>query len=169
MTPFNQNNCSSNGFTLIEVLLAISLFSLLMLIGYQGIISTATGRANVIEKTERQANLRDAHSSLSNSLAAMTPIQGNSTRLNIDLSQAKSPWLMDADSLSFYISQTGELQTELDGASNGALLSGLGDAQFSYYSGGDKFSAWERKQRPELIELSWREGDQIKRWRFICK
>ena len=51
----------SRGFTLIEVLISISVFSLLMLIAYQALGLTAQSKQAIAKESSAQSELRTTH------------------------------------------------------------------------------------------------------------
>ena len=157
------------GFTLIEVLVSLSLFSLIIAISYQSIISTATGRSLLLAKVDRQYALRASHLTLKNAFISGSMVRGDRQQIEFDLAAANTSWLLGSRKLVLTISKQGQLLANVDDAkTNSVLMNNLDQAKFSYHSKGVGQTEWPGKTSPDWAELSWVENGEQQEWRFSC-
>ena len=158
------------GFTLIEVLVSLTLFSLIIAIAYQSIISTATGRSLLVEKVDRQYALRAAHLTLKNAFSSGSLVWGDRQQIEFDLATSDTPWLLGTQKLMLTINKQGQLLAKLDNAAdNSVLMNKLDQAAFMYHSNGVDQREWALNTLPDWAELSWTENGEQRRWRFACR
>lgn len=158
---------SSKGFTLIEMVLALSLFSLILLMGYQAIASTSQSSKRLSAVTEQQQELRATFRSLDNAFKSMAPLKGDRFNVEFNLSDADSPWLSGSKFIRFNINTEQELWAFLDEDPIGTLLSAnMTGAEFTFHSKERVLSAWDSSKQPQAMELSWLLGEERLTWRF---
>jgi len=156
-----------NGFTLIELVLAMSIFSLILLMAYQVLASSARAKLSVSDSVGKQAELRSAYRTLSNAFDSGAQIKGDRHNIELDLTTADSPWLEDAKRISFVLSVDHILSAVVDDQDyESILLDALEQAEFRFFDGELRHSNWSSIQRPSAIELSWNHGGELRRWRF---
>ena len=162
-----QSITQHSGFTLIEMLLALSIFSLMLLFTYQTIVSSADAKRRVSESVGQQSELRSAYRTLSNAFASKAIFIGDKSSIDFDLSSADSAWLEGADRLSLVFSKDQSLLAFVDDEAQASrLLSSINQAQFGYIHGGLRYRQWDKTQRPDLVVLSWNEQGELQRWQF---
>lgn len=158
---------NNSGFTLLEMVLAISLFSLILVIGYQAITMTAKSRLRISTAIDQQESLRVTFRSLSHAFRSIAPLQGKLDRIEFDLSRANSTWLQGARKIQFIVNADGELWAFLDDDEQGSLLmSSMAGAEFTFIDGDVRLPTWDSARRPRAIELSWFKGNELQQWRF---
>lgn len=157
---------SQRGFTLIEMLLALSVFSLIMLVAYQALGASAKAKLRVSQSIDQQSQLRSAHRTLSNALDSRAAINGGRFRLELDMSVADSPWLAGANSVRFEIDKDGSLTAYIDNNQASLLIETLDQPQFRYFTNDATRSSWAQSDRPSAVEFSWVEHGEVRRWRF---
>lgn len=159
-----------NGFTLIEMVLALSIFSLILLIAYQAVVSSSQAKLRVSNAVELQSERRSAYRTLSNAIDSQALINGDRHSIEFDLSSADSPWLEGVDRLRLVIADDQSLWAYIDGQQPGSrLLSWIDQAEFSYFNDDISQPNWNKASRPSAIELSWSERGQLQRWRFSAR
>lgn len=157
----------SRGFTLIEVLISISVFSLLMLIAYQALNLTAQSKQAITNESSKQAELRTAHRLLSNLMSSGASFKGESQRIEVDLSSARTDLLAGSDTLFFGLSDSRDLLAELDTeAEQSVLLHELDALSFRYFDRGELSDQWRSKQVPSAIVLNWERDGEAYEWWF---
>ncbi|MFT6406812.1 MAG: prepilin-type N-terminal cleavage/methylation domain-containing protein [Arenicella sp.] len=160
----------ASGFTLIEMVLALSIFSLILLMAYQAIVSSAEAQQRVSQSVDQQNELRSAYRTLSNAFDSQAQFFGDKHSIEFDLSSADSEWLEGVDWLRLVISNDQRLSAYIDSEAQASrLLSLVDQAEFSYIDGDLKHLRWDKIQRPNAVELSWREQGELHRWRFDVK
>ena len=158
---------TSAGFTLIELVLAMSIFSLILLMAYQALTSSAQAKLRVSQSVEAQSDLRSAYRTLSNAFDSRAQIKGDTHSIELDLTTADSAWLEGAKRIQFVIGDDQALWAYIDRQSQASrLFSGLELAEFRYIDGDLSHRNWRNSQRPDAVELSWSEGGVLRRWRF---
>ncbi|MBL4672966.1 MAG: prepilin-type N-terminal cleavage/methylation domain-containing protein [Arenicella sp.] len=159
-----------NGFTLIEMVLALSIFSLILLIAYQTVVSSSQARLRVSNAIDQQSERRSAYRTLSNAVDSQASVSGDRYSIEFDLSTADSPWLEGADRLRLVIADDHSLWAYVDGQQPGSrLLREIDQAEFSYFNDGISQLNWNKASRPSAIELNWSEQGQLQRWRFSAR
>jgi prepilin-type N-terminal cleavage/methylation domain-containing protein len=159
-----------NGFTLIEMVLALSIFSLILLIAYQAVVSSSQAKLRVSNAVDLQSERRSAYRTLSNAIDSQASISGDRYAIEFDLSSADSPWLEGADRLRLVIADDQSLWAYIDGQQPGSrLLGSIHQAEFSYVNDGISLLNWNKASQPSAIELSWSEQGQLQRWRFSTR
>ncbi len=157
----------SQGFTLIEVLISISIFSLLMLIAYQALSLTAQSKQAITNESSRQAELRTTHRLLSNLLSSGASFSGELQWLEIDLSSANTAWLAGGESLILGVSESQDLLAELDGETEqSVLLSRVDSLSFRYFDRGEFSEQWRSKQVPSALVVNWERNGEVFEWWF---
>jgi prepilin-type N-terminal cleavage/methylation domain-containing protein len=155
------------GFTLIEMLLALSLFSLLLTMGYQTIAAESNNSARVTQALQQQASLRATYRSLTNAFKSMAPVTGNQFEITFDLSRADSPWLQGSKVIRFVINAEQEMWAYIDDDDKGTqLIQNIDRAEFAFVSNQTSLGQWQSPRRPNALELKWIEGGERQRWRF---
>ena len=164
MRPRHTNN---SGFTLLEMVLAMGLFSLILVMGYKAITMTAKSRSRVSTAIDQQESLRATFRSLSHAFNSIAPLQGRRNQIEFDLSRADSSWLQGSKKIQFVVTTDEKLWAFLDDDEQGTLLmSSMVGAQFAFIDGDVRLSNWDSARRPTSIELSWLKGNELQRWRF---
>jgi prepilin-type N-terminal cleavage/methylation domain-containing protein len=159
-----------NGFTLIEMVLALSIFSLILLIAYQAMVSSSRAKLRVSNSVDQQSERRSAYRTLSNAIDSQANVNGDRYSIEFDLSSADSPWLEGADRLRLVITDDQSLWAYIDNQQPGSrLLGAMDQAEFSYFDDGVSELSWNKTVRPNAIELSWSEQGQLQRWRFSVR
>ena len=160
----------ANGFTLIEMVLALSIFSLILLMAYQALVSSSQAKLRVSNAVDQQSERRSAYRTLGNAIDSLATINGDRHFIEFDLSSADSPWLEGADRLRLEIAADHSLWAYIDDQQPGSRLLELGDqAEFSYLDDGLSQMRWSKAIRPNAIELSWSEQGQLQYWRFSAR
>ncbi len=155
------------GFTLIETVLAMSIFSLILLIAYQTLVTGAQAKQRVSESASLQTQQRSAYRTLANAFDAGARVIGAQHTIEIDLTTGDSIWLEEAKNIEFALTPDGELWAYVDVDQQASLLlSQLDQAKFSYFAAGERHSQWNSKLSPSAVDLSWVEGGELRRWRF---
>ncbi|NND00611.1 MAG: prepilin-type N-terminal cleavage/methylation domain-containing protein [Gammaproteobacteria bacterium] len=159
-----------HGFTLIETLLALLLFTLILTMGYQSIVSASQARKLVVENVDRQHALRITHRTLGQAISSNGLLSGDLTHLEINLRGATSGWLPDNRSITLSINSQGQLLARLDEQQySEILLDGLYQAQFNYLEDQISHASWNKKIQPHLVELSWFEKGAHNNWKFLVQ
>jgi prepilin-type N-terminal cleavage/methylation domain-containing protein len=157
----------TNGFTLIEMVLALSIFSLILLIAYQSIVSSSQAKLRVSNAIDQQSERRSAYRTLSNAIDSQASISGDRYAIEFDLSSANSRWLEGADRLRLVIADDQSLWAYVDNQQPGSrLLGSLDQIEFSFVNDGLSQPNWNNASPPSALELSWSEQGQLQRWRF---
>jgi len=160
----------ANGFTLLEMVLALSIFSLILLMAYQAVVSSSQAKLRVSNAVDHQSEQRSAYRTLGNAVGSLADINGDRHFIEFDLSYADSPWLEDVGRLRLVIATDRSLWAYVDDQEPGTRLLGLGEqAEFSYIDDGIRQLSWSKSNRPSAIELSWSEQGQLQRWRFSAR
>ena len=155
------------GFTLIEIMLVITLFSLLMTMAYQSIVAGAQAKSIVQARVSQQSMLRAAHRTLQHALSSGARIRGSSDRVEIDLRYADTDWLDGVDKMQLFANRAGELSAVTDNSSGPTvLLKKLERHGFRYLSGGLEYAVWGQEQRPDAVVFYWASGDRQEQWFF---
>lgn len=156
------------GFTLIEMVLALSIFSLIILMSYQVLATTAQAKLRVSQSSDEQTQLRAAYRTLGNAFAARAQLNGDKSKVELNLSRADSTWLDGTQFISFVILDGQALWAYVDNdeAQASLLLSGLEQAEFKYFVGEQSRAAWALKSPPVAVELSWIERGELRKWLF---
>ena len=155
------------GFTLIEVMLVLTLFSLLMTMAYQSIVAGAQAKSIVQARVSQQSMLRSVHRTLQHALSSGARIKGASDRVEIDLRYADTDWLDGVDKMQLFANGEGELRAAVDDSPGPTVL--LGNFKrhgFRYLSGGLEYPLWNQVQRPDAVVFYWTSGDIQERWLF---
>jgi prepilin-type N-terminal cleavage/methylation domain-containing protein len=156
-----------NGFTLIEMVLSLSIFSLILLIAYQTVVSSSQAKLRVAKSVEQQSELRSAYRTLTNAFDSQASFIGDKHFIEFDLTTAQSPWLEEAESLRLVLTEDQRLLAYVDGRqSPSPLLSFINQAEFSYLDDDLIQLRWNRSQPPKAIQLSWNKQGELQRWRF---
>ncbi len=155
------------GFTLIELVMALSIFSLILLIAYQALVQTAQSKLRVSESVNQQNELRSAYRVLGDAFEAGAKLTGHRYRVELDLTMADSRWLAGSKHIVFEIDEDQALWASLDNDQpSSLLLSALDQAEFRYLDGEQIHASWDSAQSPALIELSWFDDGEPQAWRF---
>ena len=155
-----------NGFTLVETLLAVTIFALILLVAYQTLESSVQAKLRVANSVERQNQLRLTHRTLTNVFDSGAELSGDSGAVEIDLSSGDSPWLEGAKRISLVISEDQTLWATIDSDQASKLLELSGVAEFAYLEGEIRHVFWQGQRRPTGVELSWLEGGELRHWLF---
>lgn len=157
-------------FTLIELLLALSLFGLILLLAYQTLVSSALVKQRVSESIEQQSKLRAAYRTLTNALSSKGRITGDHQSIKLDLDLSDSSWLEGVSTIDFVIDEGQSLLAYLDAGGQASELAYFSDqAEFSYVRDGIVYRVWKSEQSPDSVVLSWVENSVVHRWQFISK
>ena len=157
----------SRGFTLIEVLISISVFSLLMLIAYQALGLTAQSKQAIAKESSAQSELRTTHRLLSNLMTSGASFSGELQWIEVDLSTATTAWLAGSDNLFLGVSDSQDLLAELDGETEqSVLLSGVDGLSFRYFDGKEFSQQWQSKQAPRALVVDWERNGEVYQWWF---
>lgn len=157
----------AGGFTLIEMVLSLSVFSLILLIAYQTVVLSSQAKLRVSAAVDQQSDLRSAYRTLSNAFDSQANFIGDRHFIEFDLTTAESNWLEGAERLRLVISDDQRLLAYIDGQQSPSRLLGLIDqAEFGYLDDDLNHKEWNKAQAPNVIELSWRERGELLRWRF---
>lgn len=163
----NSSTSKIKGFTLIETVLTLSIFSLILLVAYQAMIISAEGRERVSKLAEQQNQLRTTYRSLSNAFDSQAQLKGSQSQIEFDLSTSDSTWLSGAKQLRFVIHDDVSLRAYLDNQQQySVLMANLINPEFAYFNGESMQNSWNSLQRPIAIELTWFDGGTLQRWRF---
>ena len=166
-THTNIKFSAQRGFTLIEMMLVITVFSLMLTIAYQSIVASAQANSIVAVRIADQAMLRAAHRTLQQAFASGARINGSVDRMEIDMRYADSHWLDGTEKVLLRIGSGGELHAFADNSRKATvLLNGLEKLRFLYMSEGLEYSAWDQQVRPDSIVLDWQSADTHQQWWF---
>ena len=155
-----------SGFTLVETLLALTIFGFILLVAYQALESSVQAKVRVVSSVEQQNQLRLAHRTLTNVFDSGAELSGDNDSVEIDLSSGDSPWLEGVKRISLVISEDQTLWAGIDGGEVTKLLEMPGVAEFGYLDGGIRQVIWQGQRRPTGVELRWLEGGELRRWQF---
>ncbi len=155
------------GFTLLEMVLALSIFSLILLVTYQVLVSSAQSKLRVSQEVNRQYQLRSAHHTLSNAFETKARIKGDRHRIEFDLSAGDSTWLDGARWLTLVIRDDQSLWASIDSDKDASrILDSASGAEFRYLKDEVSHSKWQAVRPPHAVEFSWFSGGEPRRWRF---
>jgi len=158
---------NSRGFTLIEVLISISIFSLLILIAYQALSLTAVSKQTIANESTAQSELRSAHRLLSNLMRSGASINGEAQQMVVDLGSASTAWLAGSETLFLGLSEAQDLFAEIDNeAEQSVLLYGLDSFRFRYFDRGEFSDEWRSQQAPSAVILNWERDGEVYEWWF---
>ena len=158
-----------SGFTLVETLLALTIFGFILLVAYQALESSVQAKLRVTSSVERQHQLRLAHRTLTNVFDSGAELSGDNDSVEIDLSSGDSPWLEGAKRISLVISEDQTLWASIDGGDATKLLEMSGVAEFGYLEGEIRHVVWQGQRRPSGVELRWLEGGELRGWQFQAR
>ncbi len=147
-----------NGFTLVELVVVLALFSLVLLFCYQAFSTSVAVQEKVSGAIVEQTQLRAAYSALRSAIESGGLITGDARQLSVELSHASSRWLLDegAQEVRFKLSASGELWQQQDGRLPSKLvLERVRAGQFSYLTAkGERLSQWQQANNPRAVILS---------------
>ena len=156
------------GFTLIEILLVLSMFCLILAMGYQSVVYTAQARTRVVDQVDQQQSLRGAHRTLNNVFSTNAPMSGTERSLRIELDQSDSRWLAGNSRLTLNLNSQGQLVAEVDNPVHRTiLLTGLERASFRYFENNIGHSSWSNSTQPQLVSLQWSDSGRPINWKFL--
>jgi type II secretory pathway component PulJ len=150
------------------MLLALSIFSMIILMAYQVLQTTAQAKLQVSASSDQQGALRAAHRILDHAFDSRAQITGRKDSVELNLSNSDSRWLQGTQRLSFAIVDGHALWAYLDNdeAQATLLLSELDQAEFRYLEESLSYRNWDKKPLPLAVELSWVQGDEVRKWLF---
>lgn len=161
---------NQSGFTLLEIMIAISLFGLLLVLGYRSISTTAISTKQFQQFTDNYQQIRDAHRVLRQAIESGAAVSGDSLNLNLNLETANSQWLNTTNSINFKITIDGRLTAITDQATSATtLITGLDNAGFRFLTTDANHKHWSKNGNPNLIEFSWSKQNQRQQWQFLSR
>jgi len=178
------------GITLLELLTALAIFSLIMIMGYQGIVQLSYNQRYIEDAAQNQTQQALAHRTLRQALETRANLIGTSTEFSLNLQSSDSVYFAQKSSQTFVIADN-TLSTYFDLESESTiLLQGIENASFSYVGHdahkpksneiingnsntkliqNSRSSLWQARTPPTLIELSWQKDGQLNNWVFATK
>ena len=178
------------GVTLLELLTALAIFSLIMIMGYQGIVQLSYNQRYIEDAAQNQTQQALAHRTLRQALETRASLIGTSTEFSLNLQSSDSPYFAQKSSQTFVIADN-TLSTYFDLESESTvLLRDIENASFGYVSHhvdqpnsnraingnsntefvqNSRAPLWQAKTPPALIELSWQKDGQLNNWLFATK
>lgn len=154
-----------SGFTLLELMISITLFTMLLGLGYQSMINLAYSQKAIERHTESQKARALSHRTLRQLIDSSAVLSGTSNTITFSFEQADTATRLNQTRHLIYISEQGLISKE-PAHEEVTLMTELASASFDYYKGGEKVSVWNRSSRPDLVELSWIENDSRRSWLF---
>ncbi len=159
----NSQNARQSGFTLLEMLIALTLFALLIGLGYQALLNIALSQKKIAQHTAQQTSHAIAHRTIRQLIRSNAAISGSTQSLTFQFDGHDSPNYVNEKFLTISIHQNKLIRT---GSTNAILLSGIDSAIFSYQHNGQRLSNWKQEKQPDSIQLSWTENDEDHYWEF---
>ena len=146
---------SSLGFTLLELIVALALFSLILGFVYQVLVTSVDVHDRVSDSISSQERVRIAHRTLSDALASGGRFSGESRLLEIDLGSAITQWSLSAQLVRFEIRNGNELWQFMDKQTNGEmLLREPINLRFGYLDETNQvYLSWEEGKNPQAVSL----------------
>ena len=144
-----------DGFTLLELIVALALFSLILSFAYQALVTSVDVHSRVSDSISSQEQLRIAHRTLRNAVGSGGRISGTSGVLEIDLDSATTQWSLNARFVSFQIRNGNELWQFVDKQVQGELLlNASADLTFGYLNqASDVYLNWNENTNPQAVSL----------------
>ncbi|MEO0369567.1 MAG: prepilin-type N-terminal cleavage/methylation domain-containing protein, partial [Pseudomonadota bacterium] len=93
------------GFTLLELMLAMSLFAILSILASRTLIETRHNHNAIVSNVDLLSDQQAAYRTLRNTFLAGAKIVGTEEFIEVDLSHVHSGWLLDHSVLRFSISE----------------------------------------------------------------
>jgi prepilin-type N-terminal cleavage/methylation domain-containing protein len=165
--PARLPKSSESGFTLLEVILAITLFGMLVTIGYRAMVNGTQAKMIVRSQVIEQTMMGTAHRTLQQVFSSASRVKGSSNNLEIDLNYADNNWLDGVQFVRLTYNSNRELVAFTDTSAQGSLLmSNLNEAGFRYVAGGQEQSTWNLSKAPDAIIFFWSHQGYSQRWWF---
>lgn len=148
----------SKGFTLVELVVVLALFSMVLLFCYQAFSASVAVQNRVSAAIIAQTQLRTTYGALRSALESGGSITGDARQLTVNLSDASSRWLLDqgVKRVRFSLTDSGQLWQQLDGRlPSELLLEQARGVQFSYLTAkGERVSEWQALSNPQAVVLT---------------
>lgn len=157
---------SQSGFTLLELLISLTMFSLLMTMGYQSLTTLALNQRNIERHSELQSNKGLSHLALRNALNSGAVLTGAPNAFELKLNSVDTLYFPSSTSISFAIKEGSLLSKTNNDARPTELMSDLEEASFSYLDTGQRYARWSQPKPPQMLEFSWLKNGQTHKWLF---
>lgn len=164
-----------SGFTLLELLLALTLFAMLSVIGYQAIADVARAKGQIQSQVETQTQRRLAYRALQSAMSSGAEISGTRLDLRLLFSGQESNWPDSVTSAHIVLDSAGQLLSSLGPKGETTILmTGLEGAEFRYIKGGVEHSSLDsasgqQSDSPVQLIFSWRQAGAVEQWRFSMR
>ncbi|MCH2190817.1 MAG: type II secretion system GspH family protein [Gammaproteobacteria bacterium] len=161
-----RQSSDQSGVTLLELIVVLSLFSLIATLTFQGLALTISNKVTIKQEVERQSEIAFTHRALSSAVESMAPINGSQIALTFYLHSSDSGYYPQANTQTFLI-QDRSLKVILDSGSDETyLINDLDSAGFYFVSNGRRLYEWSRNENPDMLGFEWARHGKTHNWLF---
>lgn len=149
---FTPTYNSSLGFSLIELVVSLSVFSILVIISYSALTSTFQQDQALEKVLDWEAEQRSAYQILTLAFATRARLVGDSNSINVMLNGADDPAFMQYDNLELWWDNGAALYAKGNTAKlPSQLLEFARDGEFFFLSGDQELSRWTSTSLPDAL------------------